>query len=556
MYSSLTVFNSAQMRLCDSHTICDLGIPSRVLMERAARAVVSCLYKESALFPEGPVMVLCGSGNNGGDGFAAARLIAEGSMGTPRPVSVIYTGKLTPCGFPDQTHMSAECAVQYGLALQAGIPIFPPPTVVDLLTSCAVVVDAVLGIGLDRPVEGTLGELFDIVNASGKPVLAIDIPSGVYADTGATPGRCLSCIQTVTMQVLKPGLLLYPGAGICGRLAVADIGIDISPVLNVQGTVSSAFHLIGEDLIRHAMPPRSRHSHKGHYGCLGLLCGSVGMSGACVLSASSALRCGVGLAHVITPEANRIILQTALPEAVMTVYNSTAPDTSALLSSLQDDTGCCLCDGLVIGCGLGTGETSRLMFTTLLNGLNGHNVPSLPTVLDADALNLLARDPTLWESGILSSPERRVVITPHPAEMARLCSRTVSDILNDLPGTARSFAMSHGVVVVLKDAHTVVAAPDGELWICVAGNAGMAKGGSGDVLAGVIGSLLVQNRQRLGTDLSVGQVAAAGVLLHAMAGDIAAGTMGEYGMLASDIVAALPALTREMSDSRTQLTQI
>lgn len=559
MNTSLPILTAAQMRLCDEHTIRELHIPSRTLMERAARAAVSCLLGRPSLFPEGSVLVLSGSGNNGGDGLAAARFLADGSQGESRPVTVVYLGRLTPEGLPDTNRMSQECARQYALVRQAGIPVLSPDRAADALSGCSAVVDAVFGIGLDRPVEGAIGAFLRHVAETGRPVLAIDIPSGVYTDTGAVPGAALPAAVTVTMQALKPGLLLYPGAALCGEVVVADIGIDLSPVCRPASSPATDADpadaptacLVGEDMLRVALPPRSRRSHKGTYGRLALLCGSYGMAGAAILSASAALRCGVGLAQVVTPADNRVILQTTLPEAVLTLYDREVPDPAALLTAVANP------DGLVAGCGLGTGEAA----CTVLRSLLSRKPPapgevSLPLVLDADALTLLSRHPDLWDCALLTDPHRQVVITPHPAEMARLCGRAVGEILADLPGTALSFARSYGVVVVLKDAHTVIASPDGQVWICAAGNAGMAKGGSGDVLAGVIGSLLVQNRHRLGRNLSAGQVAAAGVLLHAMAGDRAAESTGEYGLLASDTVAALAAVTRPFSDSRTCIRQV
>ena len=216
MNTSLPVLTAAKMRLCDEHTIRELHIPSRTLMERAARAAVSCLLGRPSLFPQGSVLVLCGSGNNGGDGLAAARFLADGSQGESRPVTVVYLGRLTPEGLPDTDRMSQECARQYALARQAGIPVLPPDRATDALSGCSAVVDAVFGIGLDRPVEGAMGAFLRRVAETGRPVLAIDIPSGVYTDTGAVPGAALSAAVTVTMQALKPGLLLYPGAALCG----------------------------------------------------------------------------------------------------------------------------------------------------------------------------------------------------------------------------------------------------------------------------------------------------------------------------------------------------
>ncbi|MBQ9151507.1 MAG: NAD(P)H-hydrate dehydratase, partial [Clostridia bacterium] len=296
-----------------------------------------------------------------------------------------------------------------------------------------------------------------------------------------------------------------------------------------------------KDLLRRVLPPRTRRSHKGTYGWVILLCGSEGMSGAAVLATKAALRSGVGIARVLTPEVNRVVLQTSIPEAIVTAY-----DTPTAAAGYAD------ADGLVLGCGLGVSETAREALRAILNLRPAEG--SVPAVLDADGLNHLAKDPTLWDTALLSAPDKQVVITPHPAEMSRLCGRSIPAILADPVGTALAYAREHGVTVVLKDAHTVIASPEGDLYICATGNAGLAKGGSGDVLAGVIGALLTQNRARLEHDLTVAEIAAAGVYLHAAAGDLTARALGEYGMLATDVIERLPLVCREFSDSATVLS--
>lgn len=552
-HPSLPVLTAGQMRACDEYTM-QTGTPSRVLMERAAMAVVRCIRDSYPACT--PIRVLCGGGNNGGDGFAAARFLSGGAAGIAYAVSVLYLGHLTTDGKPDAARMSAECARQYDMAVSAGTKV---QTLKDEASADAwasalpddtVLLDAVFGIGLDRPVAGLTAHLFDLLRARNMTAVAVDIPSGIHADTGAVMGTALPCAVTVTMQALKPGLLLYPGADFCGRIAAADIGIDVPGGLSsLPPEQQTVFRLVGRDELLHVLPPRARRTHKGTYGSLALAVGSCGMAGAAVLAVSAALRSGVGLAICVTEQSNRVILQSSVPEAVLCLYDETDPGLRGVRARLFRPDGSPTVDGLVIGCGLGTGECAYRLLASLLDAAAVR--PSLPVVLDADALNLLAKSPELWESGLLGCPDKRVVITPHPAEMARLTGLTVPQILSDLPGTALRFARDKGVTVVLKDAHTVIASPDGQVYVCTAGNAGMAGGGSGDVLAGVIGSLLTQNRARLGNGLTVAETTAAGVLLHALAGDEAARLVGEHGMTASDIVRALPAVTRGLSDSRT-----
>ncbi len=533
--TSAPILTAARMKACDGYTIDTLGIPSQALMERAARCASSFLLSRADLFPAGPILLLCGGGNNGGDGFAMARFLSDGSLGDVRRTAVIYTGHFSPSRLPDEARMSPECGRQYRLAREAGIPVLPPSALSEVLPDAVTVVDAVFGIGLDRPVSGEIASLLAAVGETGLPVLAVDIPSGVHADTGEIMGVALPARATVTMQAMKAGLVLYPGAELCGEIAVADIGIDLT-----QADRPFAYRA-DNALLRRVLPPRARRSHKGDYGWVALLCGSEGMSGAAVLATRAALRSGAGLARALTPACNRAVLQSAIPEAIVSVYGT--PDEAA---------GYAEADALVLGCGLGISELSREALRGVLNTRPKDG--AVPVVLDADGLNHAVKDPTLWDTALLSASDRQVVLTPHPAEMSRLCSRAVPDILAHLPEVALDFARKRGVTVVLKDAHTVVASPDGELFICAAGNAGMAKGGSGDALAGIIGALLAQNRRRLGHGLTAAEIAAAGVYLHARAGELAAAELGEYGMLASDLIEKLPAVTKALSDSATRIT--
>ncbi len=548
------VLTSAEMRACDEYTMTDMGVSSRTLMERAAGAVVDCLLARTELFPRGRVLVLCGNGNNGGDGFAAARFLSDGSRGETRAVTVLYTGRWdSTASHPDETAMSVECRRQYRLLAESGTEVWHPDRLSAALREAACVVDAMLGIGLTGPVRGTALEVIDAVQRAALPVLAVDIPSGVNADDGAVMGLALPAQATVTMQALKAGLLLYPGAELCGEITIADIGIALTPVK------APFAYMADEGLLRQAMPSRVRRSHKGSYGRVLAVCGSRGLSGAAVLCARSALRSGAGLVEVLTPEENRLILQISLPEAIVTPYDAgpvalgasdpaVTKRRAALRCRIKEAVG--RASAIVIGCGLGTSDTARFVLNTVLEAIPADR--RLPLILDADALNLLAAEDALWETAALTAPKRRVVLTPHPTEMARLCTGgaadgpTVAAIRDDPVTTATRYAARHGVTVVLKDAHTVIAAPDGECYICPYGNAGMATGGSGDALAGIIASLLAQSPDKA---LSATAVTAAGVCLHALAGDAAARELGEYSLLPSDLIEHIPAVTKDFSDT-------
>ena len=403
---SLPILTAAQMKVCDSYTIDTVGIPSQVLMERAARQASLFLNRRADLFPAGKALLLCGSGNNGGDGFAMARFLTDGSCGDPRAVTVVYTGAVTEEGLPDVTRMSPECARQYTLAKEAWITVLPVSGWREAARSAAVIVDAVFGIGLDRPVTGEIASLLGAAAETGLPVLAVDIPSGVNADTGAVMGVTLPATATVTMQALKAGLLLYPAADLCGEIFVAELGIDLSSVGSPYG------YLADESLLRRVLLPRRRRSHKGTYGWVTLLCGSEGMSGAAVLATRAALRSGAGLARVLTPACNRVVLQSTVPEAIVSVYAT--PEQAA---------GYAEGDALVLGCGLGVSELSREALRSALKVCPADGV--VPVVLDADGINHAVKDPSLW--GDLLAHHRRVVVTPHPVEMSRLCGKAVPD---------------------------------------------------------------------------------------------------------------------------------
>ena len=376
MNQTLPILTAAQMYACDAYTIQTLGVPSRTLMECAARQTVQFLIGRDDLFPCRPTLLLCGSGNNGGDGFAAARFLTDGSCSRHgadgvRPVAVLYTGREDADGCPDTARMSEECLRQYRMARDAGVRVTClsalDPTDAGALLSlladgegkapeCLTVVDAVFGIGLDRAVTGRIGALFDTVNRAGWATLAVDIPSGVVADSGSIPGAALRAAATVTMQALKPGHVLYPGADACGELCVADLGIRLDPVNPVKksscDTLASdptvgqiTMYLTGGELLRMVMPPRARRSNKGSYGRVGLICGSVGMCGAALLATSAALHSGVGLAQVVTPKENRTVVQTALPEAILSVYDGEAPEDADLRCLLMSPDGTPVADG-------------------------------------------------------------------------------------------------------------------------------------------------------------------------------------------------------------------
>ncbi len=512
------VLTAKEMLAADRETI-EAGTPSPVLMERAAKGTMAALLAD--FDTTGTVAVFCGSGNNGGDGFLLARLLFESGY----RVAVCFPGKTRNSGTAtaaDTDAMSEGAAREYR-KLPQEIPVFFTP---DFLKTGAAgrigaAVDAMLGVGLSREVCGSYAECVRLLNESGIPVLALDIPTGINADNGAVLGCAVKAAVTVAISHFKRGHLLFPGTEYCGKLRVTDIGVRAK---------DSAFYLSErEDLSN--LPPRPTRSNKGTFGRVLIIGGSVGMSGAAYLSALAAYRAGAGLAELFTPARNRTVYQRQLPEAVLTLYPEKKPVGTARAAAYARDlteklsVSFSRASSAAIGMGLSTAPAARELLRLALETAPD----ALPLVLDADALNLLSAEPAL--TALLAGRKTPPVLTPHPGEMSRLCGKSVAEILADPVETARVFAEKHGVVLVLKDAHTVVT--DGKtVYLNVAGNNGMATAGAGDVLAGVIAAFAAVCKDTL-------SAARLGVLAHALAGDAAAKRRGRRGLMASDLADGL-----------------
>lgn len=504
------VLTARQMKTCDEYAMNQPDCSSQILMERAARAAMEALL---ARFSPAHVRVVCGTGNNGGDGFALARFLREAG----HSADVCLVG--------DSTRMSGECGRQAVLyAMGDGVTVetvdAPLPDGEGLAGDGLrlILVDAMFGIGLDRPVEGRYAAAIAQINALRSAhadtcrVMALDLPSGIHADNGKVMGTAVTADVTVTFGQLKRGLLLYPAKAYLGELIAADIGIGVE---GLDETVCE--WRLNEEDVREEMR-RSPYSNKGTYGRVVLFAGCRGMSGAAVLAARAAYRAGAGLVEVVTDESNRIILQTAVPEAIVSSNEDASVD-AALARA----------DAVVIGCGLGQSGAANRLLERALRYCSA--VRSVPLVIDADGLNLIAAAPALW-----NLVPHGAVLTPHPGEMARLCGCSVREVVSDLCGAASKPAAEHGVVCVLKDACTVVA--DGERrFYPPVGNSGMATGGSGDVLAGIMGAVFAYHRERV--ERAPSYYAAVASAIHAMAGNHAACHEGEHGLMASDIANAV-----------------
>lgn len=491
-----------QMKKMDQYAIRELGIPSLVLMERASLSVLDEI--ERAGFVTGAVLVICGSGNNGGDGFAIARLLYEKEIA----VTVGFAGK--------ESSMTEETARQKSICLKMGIQVIRLYDETNQKISFSelgdhkytLIVDALLGIGLSRTITGAYEELIDWINLADCPVVAVDIPSGVNASSGAICGIAVKADLTVTFACKKVGQILYPGTAYCGKLVCRQIGI--SPENLEEKERKIWIYSEGEKPV---LPGRNAYSNKGTYGKVLLIAGSKGMSGAACLAASAAYRSGCGLVRVFTAEENRSIIQTLLPEAIVTVWPETDLEES-LKSALK------WADAVGIGPGLGTGKTAEQIMEYVIRHCEK------PLLIDADGLNLLSAHPE-WKKEL----RENTIMTPHIGEMMRLTGKEKQEILQDLICSATVFAKETAGICVLKDARTVIS--DGEeTTVNTSGNDGMACGGSGDVLAGLITGLL-------GQKMDAYEAARTGVYLHGLAGDLARENYGPRAMLAGDIIDAL-----------------
>jgi NAD(P)H-hydrate epimerase len=488
------------MREIDRVAIEAFAIPSITLMDRAGRAVADAAAALAA--PGGRFVVVCGGGNNGGDGYVAARVLRAAGRDA-RVIALMPAERLSP-----DARAVREQADRAGVPIDEGVLSPLEAGVGD------VVVDAIFGTGLARPPDGAFAEAIARIEAArvaGARVLAVDVPSGLSADTGRPLGGCVRADRTVTFGFLKRGLVLHPGLSLAGEVTVDDIGIPAEAARRVP----VGCELLTEMEARLLLPPRPPEAHKGDAGRLLVVAGSAGKTGAAHLALTGALRGGAGL---VTLASRPEVLPFALagrPEAMSVALAGSGPlgraDLQPLLAAAHD------ADALAIGPGIPRGpETAELLRALLQRA-------GKPAVLDADALNALAGDPALF--GGLGAP---LLLTPHPGEMARLCATSVAEVQADRIGIAEAKARAWGATVLLKGARTVVADGDAPPAVIATGNPGLATGGTGDVLTGLCGALLAGGLP----PPAAGRVAA---WVHGRAGDVAARRFGVRGLVAGDL---------------------
>ena len=506
----MKVVTAHTMQEIDRQAIVECGIPGLQLMESAGRSCVEEIIAEFGL--NGRAVIMAGKGNNGGDGYVIARLLS---------------GK----GWNVKVIILADCEQVTGDAA-ANLEKLPDSVIINYCThesqmsalhmeeifQADVIVDALLGTGLRSDVGGIYLEAIDLMNASGRPVLSVDIPSGIHGTTGRVLGNAVRAYITVTFAFAKLGHVLYPGAEYTGRLVVADSGIPPELMETAAG-----YEYLNVNAMHPLLHRRDRQAHKGQFGHCLIIAGSTGKTGAAALTANSAVRAGCGLVTLAAAESIHSILEIKTTEAMTFplsdsgsghLTNSAFPAIEKLLVGK---------DAVAIGPGLDRRPGTYALVQNLVETV------TLPLVIDADGLNALAEDITVLKR----KKSDQVILTPHPGEMSRLLKTSIPDVEAIRISVAQEFARNYGVYLVLKGARTIIASPAGVAAINGSGNPGMATGGMGDVLTGIIVSLL-------GQGYAAWDACRLGVFLHGFAADMVAEDKGEIGINASDVLEKLP----------------
>jgi NAD(P)H-hydrate epimerase len=519
----MKILTTDQMRDVDRLTTENYNVPGVLLMENAAARTVEAIEKKFGAMSGRRALVICGKGNNGGDGAAVARLLTiKGAA-----VDVLLLGRVDEARGDARTNFEIIRA----LVASSNQSRFIEIDGIEQLRSAAttnppdIVIDAIFGTGLTRPAAGLFAEAIGLINSlrDRLPVVAVDVPSGVASDNTELIGPAVRAHLTVTFTAPKIASVLPPACDVSGELVVGHIG---SPDELIDACGSQLNFVEEQDVARWlALSRRSPQANKGDAGKVLVIAGSRGKTGAACMVGEAAMRAGAGLVTIATPESSQPVVAAkiiaecmteALAETALGAVSREATERAMELAAARDV--------LAMGPGLGSAEETTRAFVRSMVVQRER-----PMVLDADALNALVP----WAENVAGSREHPLILTPHPGEMARLTGKTISDILHNRVEVAREFATLHGVILVLKGSRTLIAAPDGEVYVNPTGNPGMATGGTGDVLTGIIAGLLAQK-----TDAPLAATVAA-VYLHGLAGDLAAAKLGTRAMIATDITAHL-----------------
>lgn len=500
----MKVCTASQMREIDRLAEELALIPSIVLMENAAIACVDEIMKIDGIKS---AAIFCGKGNNGGDGFAIARHLYNRGIKTE-----VYL----VCG----SEFSKDALINYEIISNMGVKIIEVDDIdsLDLKIGVAdVVVDAIFGTGIKGEIVGTIADVINSINKNAKYILSVDIPSGVDADSGKTSSACIKADKTVTFAAYKLGMLLYPGASMTGEIIVKDISIPEYIIDNQNININ----IINSQYISEIRPERCENSHKGNYGKILIIGGSTGLTGAVCMACEACIRSGSGLVSAAVPESLNDIFETKLTEPMTIPLNDKKGHLDELcipqiLDRLNDFDVC------LFGVGIGRSESVSVILEAILKK------SEIPVIIDADGLWAFAK-----KRDMLNECKCSVILTPHEMEMARILGCEVSEVIKNRQAISYEYATQNGVTLVLKGHHTIVTSPGGEQYININGNSGMATGGSGDVLSGIIAAFVA----RCETET---KASAMGVYIHGLSGDLASSEKGEDSMLPTDMIFKIP----------------
>jgi len=518
----MKIVTAAEMQEIDRRATAEFGIPSILLMENAGLQVALEIEKS---FPDClrlPISIFCGKGNNGGDGFVAARHL----LNRGRAVHVFLFGKAAEIKGDAATNL--EILKRMGVAIQEIRDLTDLERQPRIIEESGLVVDALLGTGAAPPAKGLLGEAICFMNELKRPIVAVDIPSGLGADESHPLGDCIRADLTVTFALPKRCLVLRPAADFVGRLKVADIGVPQQLLQNPE----IKLNLIEAKEVARAFPPRKRDAHKGSFGHVLVIAGSVGKGGAAAMTSKAALRIGAGLVTVALPTSLTEAMEAKLDEVMKEPLPETSEGTisrSALEKILRLLEGK---DCLALGPGLSTHPETQELVNYLVPQVR------IPTVVDADGINALS-----LHLEALNQRNGPLILTPHPGELSRLLSISTEEVQRNRVAIAQKFSLGFHIFLVLKGEGTIVSGPQGEAFINPTGNPGMATGGSGDVLTGFLAGIIASG-------IEIPLALQAGVFIHGLAGDLAAQEWGEEPMIAGDILAKVPEALREIKKDR------
>jgi NAD(P)H-hydrate epimerase len=515
----MKVVTADQMKTLDRRTIHERGVPGIDLMENAGKGATEVILRRFPNLPGKRVAIIAGRGNNGGDAFVIARHLINRGLG----VNVFLLAENKAIKGDAKTNL--DILTRDGIEVRELATLREFESIRDDLLSHDLFIEGILGTGLASEVKGYYREVISTLNATGKPIVAIDIPSGLDATSGKPLGTCIKAAFTPTFGLPKVGQIIHPGVEFVGELEIIDIGIpgDLIEEEDIRS------HIIQyEDIQGLLAVPRRADTHKGDYGHLLVLAGSVGKTGAATLACKAAMRVGAGLVTLGIPRSLNEIMEVKLTETMTMPLPETKSRTlglDAFREIIEISQGM---QALVIGPGISTTDETAQLVRKLVKSL------PFPLVIDADGLTALSVEPE-----ILKDTESPIILTPHPGEMARLTGLSSKAIQEDRIETSRNFAIEYGVHLVLKGSRTIIAQPDGNIHINPSGNPGMASGGTGDVLTGMMGGLVCQG-------LRPASAAIAATYIHGLAGDLVADERGEMALIATDLLEKIPHVLREM----------